>query len=85
MVFPVLVGTSRKGFIGTVAPEADGSPTRTGDRLEASLATATWAMLAGASMVRVHDVGPTVQAATLVGPARLGQPNVTRRSRRRGS
>jgi hypothetical protein len=28
-------------------------------------------MLAGASMVRVHDVTASVQAATLVGPARL--------------
>jgi dihydropteroate synthase len=72
--FPVLVGTSRKGFLGAVAPEADGSPTPMVDRLDATLATTTWAMLAGASMVRVHDVGPTVQAATLVGPARLGQP-----------
>ncbi len=72
--FPVLVGTSRKGFLGAVAPEADGSASPTRGRLEASLATATWAMLAGASMVRVHDVGPTVQAAALVGPARLGHP-----------
>ncbi len=75
--FPVLVGTSRKGFLGVVAPGADGSAASTGERLEASLATATWAMLAGASMVRVHDVGPTVQAATLVGPARLGHPKTT--------
>jgi hypothetical protein len=45
-----------------------------GERLEASLATATWAMLAGAAMVRVHDVGPTVQAAILVGRTRLGHP-----------
>jgi len=86
--FPVLVGTSRKGFLGTVAPQVEGSaargaraapaarPAPVGDRLEASLATATWAMLAGASMVRVHDVGPTVQAATLVGPARLGGQEV---------
>ena len=74
--FPVLVGTSRKGFLGIVAPQTDGSVSPVGDRLEASLATATWAMLAGASMVRVHDVGPTVQAATLVGPARLGGQEV---------
>jgi dihydropteroate synthase len=74
--FPVLVGTSRKGFLGTVAPQADGSAVPVADRLEGSLATATWAMLAGASMVRVHDVGPTVQAATLVGPTRLGGQEV---------
>jgi dihydropteroate synthase len=77
--FPVLVGTSRKGFLGTVAPRVDGSVAPMAERLEASLATATWAMLAGASMVRVHDVGPTVQAATLVGPPHLGHPETDSR------
>jgi dihydropteroate synthase len=75
--FPVLVGTSRKSFLGKIAPERDGSEAPTDERFEASLATATWAMLAGASMVRVHDVGPTVQAATLVGSARLDRPDRT--------
>jgi dihydropteroate synthase len=65
--FPVVVGTSRKSFLGTIAPEPDGSAAAVDGRLEASLATATWAMLAGAQMVRVHDVGPTLQAASLVG------------------
>ena len=40
------------------------------DRLAGSIATATWAMLAGASMVRVHDVSGARQAATLVGATR---------------
>jgi dihydropteroate synthase len=70
--FPVVVGTSRKGFLGTLAPNPDGTPAAVDARLDASLATATWAMLAGASMVRVHDVAPTFQAATLVGPTRIG-------------
>ena len=52
----MLVGTSRKSFLGKIAPERDGSDAPVDERLEASLATATWAMLAGASMVRVHDV-----------------------------
>jgi dihydropteroate synthase len=69
--FPVLVGTSRKSFLGRLAPLADGRPSPPEDRLPGSLATATWAMLAGATMVRVHDVAATVQAATLVGPTRL--------------
>ena len=62
----VMVGTSRKGFLGRYgAPEgAEVPPT---DRLEASLAMATWSMASGAGMVRVHDVAPTVQAAVLVG------------------
>jgi dihydropteroate synthase len=68
---PVLVGTSRKSFLGAIAPKSDGSATPVEERVEASVATATWAMLAGVAMVRVHDVAPTVQAATLVGPARI--------------
>lgn len=36
------------------------------DRLEASVATATWALHRGAAMVRVHDVLATVQAAQVV-------------------
>ena len=37
------------------------------DRLEGSLATATWAMACGARMVRVHDVRATAQAALVIG------------------
>ena len=59
---PVVVGTSRKSFLGALT---GGAPV--GDRLEASLATAVWAMARGAGMVRVHDVAATVQAARLVG------------------
>ncbi|MGI8685878.1 MAG: dihydropteroate synthase [Acidimicrobiales bacterium] len=58
----VLVGTSRKSFLGTLA---GGAPPD--DRLEGSLATAVLAMARGAAMVRAHDVVATVQAARLVG------------------
>jgi dihydropteroate synthase len=70
--FPVLVGTSRKSFLGRLSLGPDGEPSGVGDRLPQSIATATWAMLAGASMVRVHDVASALQAATLVGATRLG-------------
>lgn len=70
--WPLLVGTSRKGFIGRLALGPDGEPAPVERRRPGSLATATWAMLAGASMVRVHDVAATVQAAVLVGDTRLG-------------
>jgi dihydropteroate synthase len=59
---PVLVGTSRKGFLGRLT----GGST-VDDRLEASVATAVWSALQGAAMVRVHDVAETVQAMKVVG------------------
>ena len=62
--FPVLVGTSRKTMLGTLARRADpgGGVPPPSDRLEGSVATAVWAVLRGASMVRVHDVAATVRA-----------------------
>jgi dihydropteroate synthase len=72
--FPVLVGTSRKGFLGRLGARAGGEPAPVDRRLPGSLATAVWAMLAGAAMVRVHDVAATVRAAALVGDSRLPEP-----------
>ena len=63
--WPVLVGASRKAFLGLVTAEG-GVPTAADDRLEASLAVAVWAVDQGAAMVRVHDVLPTVQALRLL-------------------
>jgi dihydropteroate synthase len=63
--YPVLVGTSRKSFLDRV-----GGGDGVDDRLEGSLATVTWALLEGAAMVRVHDVGSAVQAVALVGDGR---------------
>lgn len=60
--WPVLVGTSRKAFLSAIT---GGAPVE--DRLESSLATATYAMAEGAAMVRAHDVAATVAAARLVG------------------
>jgi dihydropteroate synthase len=73
--FPVMVGTSRKSFLGSLAAAAGDPPLPPDERLPGSLATATWAMTQGAGMVRVHDVSPSVQAAVLVGrmgPGRQG-------------
>jgi dihydropteroate synthase len=60
--YGVLVGTSRKGFLGALT---DGAPPD--DRLEASLATAVVAAAAGARMIRAHDVLPTLHAMRIVG------------------
>jgi len=62
---PVLVGTSRKGFLGSVTARNEAVPGPE-DRIEASVATAVWAVLRGARMVRVHDVAPTVHAIRLM-------------------
>jgi dihydropteroate synthase len=72
--FPVLVGTSRKRFLGVLAARADAAGggradvevTDPDDRLEGSVATAAWAMWHGAGMVRAHDVRATVLAARAV-------------------
>ncbi|NNE74024.1 MAG: dihydropteroate synthase [Acidimicrobiales bacterium] len=70
--FPVLVGASRKRFIGEIHSRADhrsepGSQLAAiDDRLEGSLAVATWASAQGAAIVRVHDVRATVQAVRVV-------------------
>ncbi len=69
---PVVVGTSRKGFIGHLGAGGalggrvgDISPLAAADRFEGSLASTVWAMACGATMVRVHDVEATAQAAQL--------------------
>jgi len=54
---PVLVGVSRKAFIGAIGGEPD--PVR---RVAGSVAAAMFALEQGASMLRVHDVYETVQA-----------------------
>ena len=65
----VMVGTSRKRFLGLLAAPGREEPTGVEDRLEGSLATAALALVSGVSMVRVHDVLVTAQAARLYGPA----------------
>ncbi|MCR8670056.1 dihydropteroate synthase [Agrococcus sp. HG114] len=61
--FPVLVGTSRKRFLGTLLPEgADAA-----ERDAATAATSLLAAQAGAAAVRVHDVASTVSALRVLG------------------
>jgi len=54
---PVLVGASRKSFLGVLTGQADPAA-----RLEGSLAVALHARSAGVSVLRVHDVAATVRA-----------------------
>ena len=58
---PVLVGASRKRFIG----EITGAPVE--DRLAGSLTVAIWSLLRGAAVLRVHDVAATCAAVRMAG------------------
>jgi len=58
----VLVGTSRKGFLGKLGSE----PLDVDERLEGSIATEAWAMLQGVAMVRVHDAAAALQLRDLI-------------------
>jgi len=55
--YPILIGASRKRFIGEISGEPEPR-----ERLGGSIAAALAAARAGAAVLRVHDVGPTVQA-----------------------
>jgi dihydropteroate synthase len=61
---PLLVGASRKRFIHTIAPS---DPI---ERLGGSLAAHLLAVELGATIVRVHDVAPTVQALAVAAAIR---------------
>jgi dihydropteroate synthase len=69
---PVLVGTSRKSFLGRIVDESDPAA-----RDDATLATVVWVLERGATMVRVHDVRGAVQAAAVVGA--MARASVARR------
>ena len=66
---PVVVGVSRKRFIGELHALSDGRASKevpTDDRLEGSLAAGAWAFTQGAAVVRAHDVAATVKAMKVV-------------------
>jgi dihydropteroate synthase len=63
---PLLVGVSRKTFIGKILGlDPD-------QRLEGSLAAAVAAVLGGANIIRVHDVGQTCRAVRVADALRFG-------------
>jgi dihydropteroate synthase len=72
---PVMVGASRKTFVGKVLARAGAA---SGDlpvdqREEGTLATVVWAVERGASIVRVHDVLPAVRAVRLLDALRAAE------------
>ncbi len=57
----VLVGTSRKRFLGLLGSES----LDVDERLEGSLATEAWALMSGATMIRVHDASAALELREL--------------------
>jgi dihydropteroate synthase len=70
---PLVVGTSRKSFIGRILADAAGQtePVAADERLGGTIATNVLAYERGASVFRVHDVAP-VRDALAVAAATLG-------------
>lgn len=64
---PVVIGTSRKGFIGRITEEPE--PAR---RLFGTAASVAWSVANGAAMVRVHDVKAMVQVVRMTQAIRSG-------------
>ena len=60
--YPLLVGSSRKGFLGATLAR-DGTPALPEERIWGTAATVTASILGGAHIVRVHDVAEMVQVA----------------------
>jgi dihydropteroate synthase len=70
---PIVIGTSRKSFLGRIAADAAGlaEPLDAQHRLAGTIATNVLALERGASVFRVHDVAP-VREALAVAAATLG-------------
>jgi dihydropteroate synthase len=63
---PLLAGVSRKSFLGrTLAPLHAGVDAPLKERENATVAATTAAILAGADLVRVHEVRPSIEAALI--------------------
>jgi dihydropteroate synthase len=68
---PIVVGTSRKSFLGRIAGSGAAGPLPARERLAGTLASNVLAFERGASIFRVHDVAP-VREALAVAAATLG-------------
>jgi dihydropteroate synthase len=63
---PVLVGSSRKSFLGALLADADGNPRPVLDREDANTALTTLAALSGVWAVRVHEAAAALDAIAVV-------------------
>ena len=77
--FPVLVGASRKRFLGSLLAGSDGAPRRCDGRDTATAAISALAALAGAWGVRVHDVAASRDAIAVAAAWQVGAAQPARR------
>ncbi len=70
--YPILSGTSRKSFLGRTLAQVYGQDTPPEQRDNATLASVTAAVLAGAHLVRVHDVRAAREAVAIADAIRSG-------------
>ena len=63
---PILVGSSRKSFLGTLLADTDGTPRPVLDREAANVALTTIAAVQGVWAVRVHEVRGSLDAIRVV-------------------
>jgi dihydropteroate synthase len=68
---PILVGPSRKSFIGELLDLP------VGERLEGTLAAVTACILSGANIIRVHDVKASKRAATIADAIRRASGQIS--------
>jgi dihydropteroate synthase len=70
--FPILVGASRKRFLGELLADADGTLRPAAGREVATAAVCAFAAAAGAWGVRVHDVAASMDAVAVATALQLG-------------
>jgi dihydropteroate synthase len=63
---PILIGTSRKSFIGRILADEEGNPASPDRRIYGSLASVAAAVMKGADIVRVHDVRAAVETVRVI-------------------
>jgi dihydropteroate synthase len=70
---PVLIGASRKSFLGRLLAGPDGTPRPVGEREDATTATTAFAALNGVWGVRVHQVRANVDSALVTAAIQRGR------------
>ncbi len=69
--FSLMVGTSRKAFLGHLLRDKDGAPAPVDQRLHGTMSSITAAILHGAHIIRAHDVKPAMETARVADAIKL--------------